>query len=142
MYNTLLIALLFLLSCSPQYISPHTKRGQQRIHFKSFHTPYHVDLQTLDAHIPFEMKWSGKPKLLTIEVEFIVRPTSPRMNFTITPRYLNGNSYTVYRDQYRIEAEQYFKGELRVSHRGDYRVRATLSNDYFSKVLSSYFKVS
>ena len=137
----LLLLLLLLISCSPSYISPHTKAGQARIESFTINTPYYVQLQTTDALVPFRIKWDGRAQHMIIDVEFIIRPTSPRIRFPIYQPNLMGNSYRVYRDHYNVNLTESFEGSFSVHQRGDYRVRVTLINQYWSVSRTSYFKV-
>ena len=137
----LLLLLLLLISCSPSYISPHTKAGQARIESFTINTPYYVQLQTTDALVPFRIKCDGRAQHMIIDVEFIIRPTSPRIGFTVYQPNLMGNSYRVYRDHYNVNLTESFEGSFSIHQRGDYRVRTTLVNKYHSVSRTSYFKV-
>ena len=137
----LLLLLLLLISCSPRYISPHTKAGQAKIQDFTINTPYYVQLQTTDAIVPFRIKWDGRAEHMIIDVEFIIRPTSPRIGFTVYQPNLMGNSYRVYRDHYNVNLTESFEGSFSIHQRGDYRVRTTLVNKYHSVSRTSYFKV-
>ena len=137
----LLLLLLLLISCSSSYISPHTKAGQAKIQDFTINTPYYVQLQTTDALVPFRIKWDGRAQHMIIDVEFIIRPTSPRIRFPIYQPNLMGNSYRVYREHYGVSATKSFEGSFSVHQRGDYRVRTTLVNKYHSVSRTSYFKV-
>ena len=129
------------MSCSPRYVSPHTKAGQARIHSFTLITPYHVDLMITHANVPFQIHWDGRAENIIIDVEFIIRPTSPRIRFPLYQPNLMGNSYRVHRDGFRVSNTESFEGSFNVHQRGDYRVRATLSNDHWSVSRTSYFKV-
>ena len=137
----LLLLLLLLISCSPSYISPHTKAGQAKIQDFTINTPYYVQLQTTDAIVPFKIHWDGRAEHMIIDVEFIIRPTSPRIGFTVYQPNLMGNSYRVYRDHYNVNLTESFEGSFSIHQRGDYRVRTTLVNKYHSVSRTSYFKV-
>ena len=137
----LLLLLLLLISCSPSYISPHTKAGQAKIQSFTINTPYYVQLQTTDAIVPFKIHWDGRAEHMIIDVEFIIRPTSPRIGFTVYQPNLMGNSYRVYRNHYNVKLTESFEGAFSIHHRGDYRVRTTLVNKYHSVSRTSYFKV-
>ena len=137
----LLLLLLLLISCSPRYISPHTKAGQAKIQDFTINTPYYVQLQTTDAIVPFRIKWDGRAEHMIIDVEFIIRPTSPRIGFTVYQPNLMGNSYRVYRNHYNVNLTESFEGSFSIHQRGDYRVRTTLVNKYHSVSRTSYFKV-
>ena len=137
----LLLLLLLLISCSPRYISPHTNAGQAKIQSFTINTPYYVQLQTTDALVPFRIKWDGRAQHMIIDVEFIIRPTSPRIGFTVYQPNLMGNSYRVYRDHYNVNLTESFEGSFSIHQRGDYRVRTTLVNKYHSVSRTSYFKV-
>ena len=78
---------------------------------------------------------------MIIDVEFIIRPTSPRIGFTVYQPNLMGNSYRVYRDHYNVKLTESFEGSFSIHQRGDYRVRTTLVNKYHSVSRTSYFKV-
>ena len=137
----LLLLLLLLISCSPRYISPHTKAGQAKIQDFTINTPYYVQLQTTNAIVPFRIKWDGRAEHMIIDVEFIIRPTSPRIGFTVYQPNLMGNSYRVYRNHYNVNLTESFEGSFSIHQRGDYRVRTTLVNKYHSVSRTSYFKV-
>ena len=64
------------------YIS-HTKKGQSRLKLKSVITPYHIQYLTLDGRVPFNVSWEGQAQKMIIEVQYIMRPTSPRRRFPI-----------------------------------------------------------
>ena len=138
----LLLSLLLFISCSPQQVSPHTKAGQARIQDFTINTPYYVELHTTNALVPFTIKWDGRAKHMIINVEFIIRPTSPRIRFPIYQPNLVGNSYRVYREHYDVSLTESFDGSFGVHHRGDYRVRVILVNQYWSVSRTSYFKVN
>ena len=139
--KSLLLSLLLLISCSPSYISPHTKAGQAKIESFTINTPYYVQLQTTNAIVPFRIKWDGRAEHMIIDVEFIIRPTSPRIGFTVYQPNLMGNSYRVYRNHYNVNLTESFEGSFSIHQRGDYRVRTTLVNKYHSVSRTSYFKV-
>lgn len=137
----LLLSLLLFISCSPSYISPHTKAGQARIESFTINTPYHVNLLVTHATVPFQIHWDGRAEHMIVEVEFIIRPTSPRIGFTVYQPNLMGNSYRVYRNHYNVNLTESFEGSFSIHQRGDYRVRTTLVNKYHSVSRTSYFKV-
>ena len=139
--KSLLISLLLFISCSPSYISPHTKAGQARIESFTINTPYHVNLLVTHATVPFQIHWDGRAEHMIIDVEFIIRPTSPRIRFPIYQPNLMGNSYRVYREHYSVNLTESFEGSFSIHQRGDYRVRTTLVNKYHSVSRTSYFKV-
>ena len=136
----LLLFTLLLWSCQT-HISPHTKKGQSRINVKSVHTPYYITFFTTNGEVPFYVSWDGKVNYLKIEVELIIRPTSPRINFPIYSNNIFGNNYTVYRQVYKVNGLNEFGASLNIFQKGDYRVRATIFNKYWSESSSSYFKV-
>ena len=137
----LLSIALLLISCGGAYISPHTKAGQAKIQDFTINTPYYVQLHTTDALVPFQIHWDGRAENMIIDVEFIIRPTSPRIRFMVYQPNLMGNSYRVYREHYNVSASKSFEGSFSVYHRGDYRVRTTLVNKYHSVSRTSHFKV-
>ena len=139
--KSLLLSLLLFISCSPSYISPHTKAGQARIESFTINTPYHVNLLVTHATVPFQIHWDGRAEHMIVEVEFIIRPTSPRIRFPIYQPNLMGNSYRVYRNHYNVNLTESFEGSFSIHQRGDYRVRTTLVNKYHSVSRTSYFKV-
>ena len=139
--KSLLLSLLLFISCSPSYISPHTKAGQARIESFTINTPYHVNLLVTHATVPFQIHWDGRAEHMIIDVEFIIRPTSPRIRFPIYQPNLMGNSYRVYREHYSVNLTESFEGSFSIHQRGDYRVRTTLVNKYHSVSRTSYFKV-
>ena len=143
MYTTvrLLFILLFILSCQPMGVSPHTKRGQARINIVKVHTPYYIEHIIADGVVPFEIKWEGPADKLIIHIEYIIRPTSPNRGFRIYQQNLMGNKYTVYRDLYHISNTNSFEGKLSVYEKGDYRINVFLSNQYWYESRSSNFKV-
>ena len=129
------------LSCQPTPISPHTKKGQSKIQIKYVHTPYHIKYLTIDGRVPVEVKWEGPVDRMIVEIEYIIRPTSPRRRFPIHFENLSGNYYTVYRDIYRINNTDTFEGNLTVFEKGDYRVKVTIINQYWIESRNSHFKV-
>ena len=137
----LLYLLLLLWGCSSMYVSPHTKAGQAKIKKFTINTPYYVQLHTTDALVPFKIHWDGRAENMIIDVEFIIRPTSPRIRFPLYQPNLMGNSYRVYREHYNVSASKSFEGSFSIHQRGDYRVRTTLVNKYHSVSRTSYFKV-
>ena len=136
-----LLILLFVLSCQPASISPHTKRGQAKINIKQVHTPYYIQHITMDGIVPLIVKWDGPANKLIIKVEYIIRPTSPRIRFPIHPENMIGNYYTVYRDLYQVKNMSSFEGTLNVFEKGDYRISIFLANDYWYETGSSRFKI-
>ena len=90
-----LIILLFILSCQPASISPHTKRGQAKIDIKQVQTPYHIQHMVTNGIVPLTVKWEGPANKLIIKVEYIIRPTSPRIRFPLYQQNMMGNYYTV-----------------------------------------------
>ena len=135
-----LLLFVFLWSCQ-SYISPHTKRGQSRINLKRVHTPYYITFITTSGQVPFYVNWDGKVNYMKIEVEFIIRPTSPRINFPIYDNNIFGNNYTVHRELYKVYKMNEFGATLNIFQKGDYRIRVTLFNQYWSQSKTSYFKV-
>jgi len=131
-----------LLCCQPTHISPHTKKGQSRLKLKSVITPYHIQYLTLDGRVPFNVNWEGQAQKMIIEVQYIMRPTSPRRRFPIYLENLSGNHYTVYRDLFDIKNLNKFEGHFSVFERGDYRVKVTIINQYWVETRNSHFKVS
>ena len=103
-----LLILILLFSCQPSHISPHTKRGQSRIQIKKVQTPYHVQHITIDSAVPLIVKWEGPANKLIIQVDYIIRPTSPPIRFPIYNQNLIGNYYTVYRDLYSVKNTDIF----------------------------------
>ena len=137
----MLIILLFVLSCQPASISPHTKRGQARINIKQVQTPYYIQHMTTEGLVPLIVKWDGPANKLIIKVEYIIRPTSPRIRFPIHQENMIGNYYTVYRDLYPVKNMSSFEGTLNVFEKGDYRIKVFLANDYWHETGSSRFKI-
>ena len=140
MVNFLLI-LILLFSCQPPHISPHTKRGQSRIQIKKVQTPYHIQHITVDGKVPLIVKWEGPANKLIIQVDYIIRPTSPRIRFPIHEQNLIGNYYTVYRDLYSVKNTDIFKSHLKVFEKGDYKIKIFLVNEYWYVTGSSNFKI-
>ena len=136
-----LIILLFILSCQPASISPHTKRGQARIDIKQVQTPYYVQHMVTNGIVPLTVKWEGPANKLIIKVEYIIRPTSPRIRFPLYQQNMVGNYYTVYRDLYPVKNMNEFEGSLSVYEKGDYRIKVFLANDYWYETGSSRFKI-
>ena len=136
-----LIILLFILSCQPASISPHTKRGQARIDIKQVQTPYYIQHMVTNGIVPLTVKWEGPANKLIIKVEYIIRPTSPRIRFPLYQQNMIGNYYTVYRDLYPVENMNEFEGRLSVYEKGDYRIKVFLANDYWYETGSSHFKI-
>ena len=136
-----LIILLFILSCQPASISPHTKRGQAKIDIKQVQTPYHIQHMVTNGIVPLTVKWEGPAIKLIIKVEYIIRPTSPRIRFPLYQQNMMGNYYTVYRDLYPVKNMNEFEGTLSVYEKGDYRIKVFLANDYWYETRSSRFKI-
>ena len=136
-----LIILIFLFSCQPSNISPHTKRGQSKIQIKKVQTPYYVQHMTVDGSVPLIVKWEGPANKLIIQVEYIIRPTSPSVRFPIYNQNLIGNYYTVYRDLYSVKNMEIFESNLKVFEKGDYKIKVFLVNDYWYVTGSSNFKI-
>ena len=136
-----LIILLFIFSCQPASISPHTKRGQAKIDIKQVQTPYHIQHIVTNGIVPLTVKWEGPADKLIIKVEYIIRPTSPRIRFPLYQQNMMGNYYTVYRDLYPVKNMNDFEGSLSVYEKGDYRIKVFLANDYWYETGSSRFKI-
>ena len=136
-----LIILLFILSCQPASISPHTKRGQAKIDIKQVQTPYHIQHMVTNGIVPLTVKWEGPANKLIIKVEYIIRPTSPRIRFPLYQQNMMGNYYTLYRDLYPVKNMNEFEGTLSVYEKGDYRIKVFLANDYWYETRSSRFKI-
>lgn len=136
-----LIILLFIFSCQPVSISPHTKRGQAKIDIKQVQTPYHIQHMITNGIVPLTVKWEGPANKMVITVEYIIRPTSPRIRFPLYQQNMMGNYYTVYRDLYPVKNMNEFEGTLSVHEKGDYRIKVFLSNDYWYETRSSHFKI-
>ena len=136
-----LIILLFIFSCQPASISPHTKRGQAKIDIKQVQTPYHIQHIVTNGIVPLTVKWEGPADKLIIKVEYIIRPTSPRIRFPLYQQNMMGNYYTVYRDLYPVKNMNEFEGSLSVYEKGDYRIKVFLANDYWYETGSSRFKI-
>ena len=136
-----LIILLFILSCQPASISPHTKRGQAKIDIKQVQTPYHIQHMVTNGIVPLTVKWEGPANKLIIKVEYIIRPTSPTIRFPLNKQNMMGNYYTVYRDLYPVKNMNEFEGTLSVYEKGDYRIKVFLANDYWYETRSSRFKI-
>ena len=136
-----LLILLFIFSCQPASISPHTKRGQARIDIKQVQTPYYVQHIVANGIVPLTVKWEGPANKLIIKVEYIIRPTSPRIRFPLYQQNMMGNYYTVYRDLYPVKNMNEFEGTLSVHEKGDYRIKVFLANDYWYETRSSHFKI-
>lgn len=136
-----LVILLFIFSCQPASISPHTKRGQAKIDIKQVQTPYHIQHIVTDGIVPLTVKWEGPANKLIIKVEYIIRPTSPRIRFPLYQQNMIGNYYTVYRDLYPVKNMNEFEGRLSVYEKGDYRIKVFLANDYWYETGSSRFKI-
>jgi hypothetical protein len=136
-----LIILLFIFSCQPASISPHTKRGQAKIDIKQVQTPYHIQHMVTNGIVPLTVKWEGPANKLIIKVEYIIRPTSPRIRFPLYQQNMMGNYYTVYKDLYPVKNMNEFEGTLSVYEKGDYRIKIFLANDYWYETRSSRFKI-
>ena len=136
-----LVILLLIFSCQPASISPHTKRGQAKIDIKQVQTPYHIQHMVTDGIVPLIVKWEGPANKLIINVEYIIRPTSPRIRFPLYQQNMVGNYYTVYRDLYPVKNMNEFEGRLSVYEKGDYRIKVFLANDYWYETGSSRFKI-
>ena len=136
-----LVILLLIFSCQPASISPHTKRGQAKIDIKQVQTPYHIQHIVTNGIVPLTVKWEGPADKLIIKVEYIIRPTSPRIRFPLYQQNMIGNYYTVYRDLYPVKNMNEFEGSLSVYEKGDYRIKVFLANDYWYETGSSRFKI-
>ena len=136
-----LVILLLIFSCQPASISPHTKRGQAKIDIKQVQTPYHIQHMVTNGIVPLTVKWEGPANKLIIKVEYIIRPTSPRIRFPLYQQNMVGNYYTVYRDLYPVKNMNEFEGTLSVYEKGDYRIKVFLANDYWYETRSSRFKI-
>ena len=136
-----LVILLLIFSCQPASISPNTKRGQAKIDIKQVQTPYHIQHMVTDGIVPLIVKWEGPANKLIIKVEYIIRPTSPRIRFPLYQQNMVGNYYTVYRDLYPVKNMNEFEGRLSVYEKGDYRIKVFLANDYWYETGSSRFKI-
>ena len=136
-----LIILLFILSCQPASISPHTKRGQAKIDIKQVQTPYHIQHIVTNGIVPLTVKWEGPADKLIIKVEYIIRPTSPKIRFPIYQDNLTGNKYTVYRDVFDIKGLRIFEGDISVWEKGDYRLTCSIVNTHWVEHRSSHFKI-
>ena len=136
-----LVILLLIFSCQPASISPHTKRGQAKIDIKQVQTPYHIQHMVTNGIVPLTVKWEGPANKLIIKVEYIIRPTSPRIRFPLYQQNMVGNYYTVYRDLYPVKNMNEFEGSLSVYEKGDYRIKVFLANDYWYETGSSRFKI-
>ena len=136
-----LVILLLIFSCQPASISPHTKRGQAKIDIKQVQTPYHIQHIVTNGIVPLTVKWEGPANKLIIKVEYIIRPTSPRIRFPLYQQNMVGNYYTVYRDLYPVKNMNEFEGSLSVYEKGDYRIKVFLANDYWYETGSSRFKI-
>ena len=133
-----LLLFILLWSCY-SHISPHTKRGQARIQNVKIYTPYYIDFFGGDGRVPLRIKWDGKVHRLKIDVQFILRPTSPRVKFPLWDGF--GNSYTVITDWHKVNGLREFEALLRVYQEGDYRIKITLYNQWWSVDRISHFKV-
>ena len=91
--------------------------------------------------VPLTVKWEGPANKLIIKVEYIIRPTSPRIRFPLYQQNMIGNYYTVYRDLYPVKNMNEFEGSLSVYEKGDYRIKVFLANDYWYETCSSRFKI-
>ena len=136
-----LVILLLIFSCQPASISPHTKRGQAKIDIKQVQTPYHIQHIVTNGIVPLTVKWEGPADKLIIKVEYIIRPTSPKIRFPLYQQNMIGNYYTVYRDLYPVKNMNEFEGSLSVYEKGDYRIKVFLANDYWYETGSSRFKI-
>ena len=142
MRNTLVIFFLLLLSCTAPYISPHTKIGQAKITLDRVHTPYYIQYLTLSGIVPFHIKWTGSATMMIIEAQFIIRPTSPRVRFPLFTENLQGNYYSVYKQKFYLYNTQELEGKFTVFQPGDYKLRVTIINKYWTQTRYSNFKVS
>ena len=104
-------------------------------------TPYYVQHIVANGIVPLTVKWEGPANKLIIKVEYIIRPTSPRIRFPLYQQNMMGNYYTVYRDLYPVKNMNEFEGTLSVHEKGDYRIKVFLANDYWYETRSSRFKI-
>ena len=91
--------------------------------------------------MPLIVKWEGPAIKLIIQVDYIIRPTSPRIRFPIHEQNLIGNYYTVYRDLYSVKNTDIFESHLKVFEKGDYKIKIFLVNEYWYVTGSSNFKI-
>ena len=136
-----LVLFLLFIGCAPN--TPHriTKAGQAKIDFTKLHTSYYVNWQLNEARTDFKARWEGRANTMMIQVDFIVRPTSPQISFPLHSQYLFGNHYTVYRDLINIRGMNEFEGTINIYQRGDYIITAYIMNEYWTQSRSSRFKV-
>ena len=136
-----LLILLLFIGCATN--TPHriTKAGQAKIKLTNLSTPYYVNWQLSDAQTDFKAKWEGKANTMIIQVNFILRPTSPRLTFPLYTQYLFGNHYTVYRDLINIRGVNEFEGRINIYQRGDYMITVYIMNEYWTRSRTSRFKV-
>jgi len=140
--HSLLSGLIILFtSCVSTYVSPHTKKGQSKITDITVNTPYYIQHLTANARVPFSIKWVGPGSKLIIKVEYIIRPTSPRIRFPIYQDNLTGNKYTVYRDVFDIKGLRIFEGDISVWEKGDYKITCSIVNTHWVEHRSSHFKI-
>lgn len=140
--HSFLIGLIILFtSCVSTYVSPHTKKGQSKITNITVNTPYYIQHLVTTAQVPFSIKWSGPGNKLIIKVEYIIRPTSPRIRFPIHQDNLTGNKYTVYRNVFDIKGLDTLEGDISVWEKGDYRLTCSIVNTYWVEHRSSHFKI-
>ena len=136
---------MFIIVCTFMELSKLclTSYKKRTISYKSkrVHTPYYITFITTSGQVPFYVNWDGKVNYMKIEVEFIIRPTSPRINFPIYDNNIFGNNYTVHREVYKVYGMNEFGATLNIFQKGDYRVIVTLFNQYWSQSKTSYFKV-
>ena len=79
--------------------------------------------------------------MMIIEAQFIIRPTSPRVRFPLFTENLQGNYYTVYKQKFYLDDTQELEGKFTVFHPGDYKLKVTIINKYWSETRYSNFKV-
>ena len=79
--------------------------------------------------------------MMIIEAQFIIRPTSPRVRFPIYQENLQGNYYSVYKQKFYLDNTQELEGKFTVFHPGDYKLKVTIINKYWTETRYSNFKV-
>ena len=135
------IILMLLVGCTSLPPETISKKGKARIKFKKLHTPYYIDYMTGEGRTDFNIEWEGPVNQMIIIVDFLIRPTTPPIQFPIHQDGLFGNQYTLYKESIDVRGYQNYEGELSLYQRGDYVLTVYLINPYWSRHRTTRFKV-
>ena len=136
-----IILMLFIVGCTSLPPESISKKGRARIEFKRLHTPYYIDYMTGEGRTNFNIEWKGPVNQMVIRVDFLIRPTTPPIQFPIHQDGLFGNQYTLYKEVIDVREYQSYEGELSLYQRGDYILTVYLINPYWTRNRTTRFKV-